>query len=115
MREISETEIPKWQGKRKGPMNVKQLGHFVENYEATLKQSQYENEEVQRKYSEIQQTCVKAQAELVEVKEINSKLQSQRDELIERLAGQESATQAAQKRSKNFPVGLDTLKRLKFH
>ena len=99
LREISETEIPKWQREaERANERVKQLGHFVENYEATLKQSQYENEEVQRKYSEIQQTCVKAQAELVEVKEINSKLQSQRDELIERLAGQESATQAAQKR-----------------
>ena len=99
LREISESEIPKWQREaERANERVKQLGHFVENYEATLKQSQVENEEIQRKYSEIQQVYSKVQAEFGELKELNAKLCGQRDELIERLAGQESSTHSAQRR-----------------
>ena len=99
LREISESEIPKWQREaERANERVKQLGHFVENYEATLKQSQVENEEIQRKYSEIQQVYSKVQAEFGELKELNAKLSGQRDELIERLAGQESSTHSAQRR-----------------
>ena len=99
LREISESEIPKWQREaERANERVKQLGHFVENYEATLRQSQVENEEIQRKYSEIQQVYSKVQAEFGELKELNAKLCGQRDELIERLAGQESSTHSAQRR-----------------
>lgn len=99
LREISESEIPKWQREaERANERVKQLGHFVENYDSTLKQNQSESEEIQRKYSEIQQICSKAQGELSEVKEINYKLQKQRDDLVDRLAGQESVAISAQKR-----------------
>jgi chromosome segregation ATPase len=99
LREVTETEIPKWQREaEKATERVKQLGHFVENYESTLKQSQQENEEITRKYSEIQQICSKIQSELSDVKDFNLRLQEQRDELVERLSIQENTTQSAQKR-----------------
>lgn len=99
LREMTEIEIPKWQREaEKATERVKQLGHFVENYETTLKQSQQENEEVTKKYGELQQICSRIQSELSEVKEFNSRLQEQRDELVERLSIQENATHSAQKR-----------------
>ena len=76
LREMTEIEIPKWQREaEKATERVKQLGHFVENYETTLKQSQQENEEVTKKYGELQQICSRIQSELSEVKEFNSRLQ----------------------------------------
>lgn len=98
LREVTESEIPKWQREaEKATERVKQLGHFVENYESTLKSTQQENEELVKKYSEVQQLCNKIQSELSDYKEYNKNLNVQRDELVERLAAQESSTQSAQK------------------
>lgn len=99
LREITESEIPKWQREaEKATERVKQLGQFVENYETTLKATQQENEELVKKYSEVSQLCSKIQLELTDYKEYNKNLSSQRDELLERLAVQESSTLSAQKR-----------------
>ena len=99
IRELSEIEIPKWQREsERANEKIKQLGHFVENYESTLKQSQQENEELTKKFAEAQQFSTKIQNELSEIREYANKLQNHRDELIERLASQESLVNSLQKR-----------------
>ena len=99
LKEVTESEIPKWQREaERATERVKQLGHFVENYESTLKNAQQENEAILKKYSEMQQVFNKIQTELSDYKEYNKNLTNQRDELVERLSAQESSTITAQKR-----------------
>lgn len=99
LKEVSETEIPKWQREaERANEKVKQLGQFVENYEKNLKESQGENEEILRKYSEIQQVYNKLQGEFYEVKEHLQRALKQRDEIAEKLTAQELLTSSTQKR-----------------
>jgi chromosome segregation ATPase len=99
LRDLTEAEIPKWQREaEKATERANQLGHFVDNYEATLKATQSENEELGRKCSHLQQAHEKAQNEAAELRDFAHKLQEQRDELTNKLAAQEAVATAAQNR-----------------
>lgn len=99
IREFTEGDAPKLQREaEKANERIRQLNHFVENYEATLKQTQLENEDLSKKYGEVQQVAVKGQAELSELREVVQRITRQRDDLIEKIERQDSAAQAIQKK-----------------
>ncbi len=99
LRDMSEQDVPKWQREaEKASERVRQLSQFVENYQTQLQNTQVENEELSKKYAEVQQMAVRAQSELADVRDSASRAIKQRDELVERLAQQESVAASATKR-----------------
>lgn len=99
IRDMSEQDVPKWQREaEKATERVRQLTQFVENYQSQLQATQVENEELAKKYAEVQQMAVRAQSELADVRESAHRAIKQRDECVERLAQQEAIAASATKR-----------------